>query len=286
MAVHERTWKAFSGRLTPERTRFMVPVRYAFQGVFASKLFTAFYALCFVPSAVATALIYFRHNLAVLDRVGITMAALPPVDAQFFNRLTQFQNSLAFLLILIVGPGLVSRDLVHNALPLYLSRPFSRTEYVLGKLAVLFFLGSLITWVPTLLLIALQTILAGQAWLSDQGRVLPASLLTAWSALLVYGLLALAMSAYFRKKFLAQAALFFLMPILLAFGSLANAILGTRWGLAIAVSGALDRVRSGLFGVEPDMDLPLPAAVLSVAACIVICLVLLSRKIRAQEIVR
>ena len=39
----------------------------------------------------------------------------------------------------------------------------------------------------------------------------------------------------------------------------------------------------------PERDpgrLPLPAALLSVAACIVICLVLLSRKIRAQEIVR
>ena len=36
-----------------------------------------------------------------------------------------------------IGPGQVSPDLANNALPLYLARPFSRVEYVLGKMSVL-----------------------------------------------------------------------------------------------------------------------------------------------------
>ena len=42
----------------------------------------------------------------------------------------------AMILILLVGPGLISRDLRVNALPLYFSRPLRRIDYFLGKLGV------------------------------------------------------------------------------------------------------------------------------------------------------
>ena len=62
---------------------------------------------------------------------------------------------------LLVGPPLVSRDLRNNALPLYLCRPFSRTEYVMGKMSVMLILLSAITWVPQLLLFLFQSYLRG-----------------------------------------------------------------------------------------------------------------------------
>ena len=52
----------------------------------------------------------------------------------------------------------MSPDLRNNGLPLYLSRPFSRTEYVLGKMSVLLILLSAITWVPGLLLFLFQAL--------------------------------------------------------------------------------------------------------------------------------
>lgn len=55
---------------------------------------------------------------------------------------------LAMLLILIVGPNLISQDLRYNALPLYLSRPLRRVDYFLGKWGVIVaFLGA-VTVVP------------------------------------------------------------------------------------------------------------------------------------------
>jgi hypothetical protein len=39
---------------------------------------------------------------------------------------------LALFLAAFIGPGLISPDLHNNALSLYLARPFSRAEYVLG----------------------------------------------------------------------------------------------------------------------------------------------------------
>jgi ABC-2 type transport system permease protein len=54
--------------------------------------------------------------------------------------LTEMRFSM--ILILVVGPSLISQDIRFNALPLYLSRPLRRIDYFLGKLGVIgYFLG-------------------------------------------------------------------------------------------------------------------------------------------------
>jgi len=51
----------------------------------------------------------------------------------------------SMLLILLVGPNLISQDLRFNALPLYLSRPLRRIDYFAGKLGVITaFLGMIV----------------------------------------------------------------------------------------------------------------------------------------------
>jgi ABC-2 type transport system permease protein len=54
----------------------------------------------------------------------------------------QIELYYSMVLILIVGPQLISKDLRFNALPLYFSRPLRRIDYFLGKLGVIaVFLG-------------------------------------------------------------------------------------------------------------------------------------------------
>jgi ABC-type transport system involved in multi-copper enzyme maturation permease subunit len=50
-----------------------------------------------------------------------------------------FQVELYFIMLLVViaGPGLISRDLRFNALPLYFARPLNRIDYFAGKLGVI-----------------------------------------------------------------------------------------------------------------------------------------------------
>ena len=51
----------------------------------------------------------------------------------------------SMLLVLLIGPNLISQDLRFNALPLYFSRPLRRFDYFLGKLGVIVtFLGRMI----------------------------------------------------------------------------------------------------------------------------------------------
>ena len=47
------------------------------------------------------------------------------------------QLFFSMLLVLLVGPNLISQDLRYNAVPLYFSRPIRRLDYFVGKLGVI-----------------------------------------------------------------------------------------------------------------------------------------------------
>jgi ABC-2 type transport system permease protein len=60
--------------------------------------------------------------------------ALWTIAYSFFFKIQMF---CIMLLVVVAGPGLISRDLRFNALPLYFSRPLTRLDYLLGKLGVI-----------------------------------------------------------------------------------------------------------------------------------------------------
>src|SRR5207248_3364361 len=152
MAVYKRTYKAYAGRLTPAWSRFLVLSRFSFATLFDSRLFTAFTVLCSVPFLLGFAFIYLSHSLTAQLVLGISTRNPIPIDNYWFTVYLQIQAWLGFLLTAWCAPGLISQDLSNNALALYLSRPLSRTEYLLGKITVLATLLSCITWIPALLL--------------------------------------------------------------------------------------------------------------------------------------
>jgi ABC-2 type transport system permease protein len=287
MAIYERAYRAYAGPLTPEWSRFLVLPRYAFEAVFSSKLFTAFFALCFVPSLVGAVLVYLHHNAKVLTVLEIRPDELIVIDGTFFLWLLTISSlMLGFLLTLLVGPGLISRDLLHDALPLYLSRPFSRAEYVAGKMAVLILLQSAVSWLPLLLVWTLKASL-DPAWAGSNLRIVPALVVGGLLWIVLLSLLALAISATVKRRILAQATLVGFFFILAAFGGIVNVILGTSYGAALALSEVIQRIWAGLFGVAPlsSNSIPLPAAWASALAFALLCLRQLARKVRAHEVV-
>src|SRR4029079_3805599 len=161
MAVYEHLYRAYEGEPQSAWSRFLVIPRYALREVFKSKLLTTIYVIWFIYPLVAAILVYLHHNVNALSLLQINVRELLPIDASFFRTFLEVQGGFAFILTVLVAPPLISRDLSNNALPLYLSRPLSRTEYVLGKMAVIVFLLSLVTWVPGLLVFFFQASLAG-----------------------------------------------------------------------------------------------------------------------------
>jgi ABC-2 type transport system permease protein len=285
MAVYKRSYKGYAGAYTPEWSRFRVLTRYASRGLFKSKFLTGFFVICLFPFLVTALLIYLNHNGTVLAMLKFGKNVIN-IDNAFFSRYLQTQIGFAFLLTAFVGPGLISPDLGNNALVLYFCRPFSRTEYVAGKLLVLVKLLSYITWVPGLILFAIESSLSGWSWMISNLYIAVAIVLSSLMMIAVLSLLALALSAWVKWKPVAGALVLGVLFLGTGFGAAVNGIMRTSEGFLFSIPTLIEIVTHALFRQAPLTDLsPLQAfvALLLIAGG---CLYLLSRKIKAYEVVR
>jgi len=297
VAVHKRAYRPYEGPLTSERWRFLVLPSYAVREVFESRLLTAFFVLCFVPLLIETSAIYIAYSPAARALLEINSAPDYVRKPDFFFATLTLQGALAFLLTAWVAPILVSPDLVNGALPLYISRPVTRAEYVLGKATVLFTLLSAITWVPGLFLFGLEAGLA-EGWGTSHARIAAAIFAGSWVWILVLTLLGLAISAWIRWRVVASGALAGVFFMGAAFGEMWRELLHEPWGRLANLYYLVGLVWRGLFGLVtpgsmaqemfndgPGRDLPTWAAWGGLAAAAAACLWLLERRLRAREVV-
>src|SRR6516162_6717888 len=173
MAVYKKTYRPYDGPLTPSWSRFLVIRRYAFEDLRRSSFLTVFYLASFLYPVIAALILWVEHNASALKLLNLEGATrLITIDSGFFMTVLGWQSMLGLFLAAFIGPGQISPDLSNNALSLYLARPFSRSEYVLGKMWILIVLMSLMTWVPGLLLFLLQSYLEeGWTWMHDNSSL-------------------------------------------------------------------------------------------------------------------
>jgi ABC-2 type transport system permease protein len=306
MAVYEQTYKRYAGPLTPEWSRFLIIARHAYRSVFGSKLFTAFFVICFLPLLVEAILIYLHHNYGAIAAMKVNVRELVPIDAFFFQTFISVQGGFAFFVALLVGPPLVARDLRNNALPLYLCRPFSRTEYVMGKMSVILIILSTITWIPQLLLFLFQSYLQGFAWFKANLWIASAIVIANVVWILLLALLTQTISAMVKWRVVASGILLGLFIIPSAFAEIINLLFQTRWGSLLSLGALMKSVTDGLFGlfdritgtiairdfddnVVREIMLIEPPLWCSWAVLFfvcAICLALLSWKVKAYEVVK
>jgi ABC-2 type transport system permease protein len=161
----------------------------------------------------------------------------------FFNIETFF----CMLLVLTVGPDLVSQDLRFNAVPLYLSRPLRRVDYFLGKLGVIAAFLASVAVAPAVAAYAL-----GVAFSYDLGvfrdtwRLLAGSVAFGLIVVLSAGTLMLAISSTSRNSRLVGAAW---VGIWVISGVAANVLQQSAkrdWCPVVSYTTNLDRVREEL----------------------------------------
>jgi ABC-type transport system involved in multi-copper enzyme maturation permease subunit len=299
MAVFEREYRPYEGELTPPGRRWLAIARAAWADVAESRLYVLALAACFIPPVVVGLLIYLRHNVTAIRQLELSLADLIAVDAELFLQYMAVQTMLTFLVALLIGPALIAADLADGALPLYLSRPISRSGYLFGKAALLVVLLSLVTWVPALVLIGLQASLEGLQWLVDHIRLVPAVVAAAWLWIAVLTLLVLAVSSLVQRRLPARVLLLALFYVPAAMGTAVNETLDTHWGSLLSLGSLMQTVWRGLFDVRPqssaDLEvlggrataaLPAWSAWLVIGLICGLCLVVLRRRVRAVPEVR
>lgn len=286
MTVRSRRFRPFEGTPTSDLARLLVLPRYAWKEAFSGRLVVGAFALSFVVPIGALAVVWLKHNVVALVNTPLAGGIPLPIDARFFGWLLVAQSYFAFALTLLVGPSLVSPDLVNGALPLYLSRPLSRGQYVAGKLLVLAVLLSAITWAPLLLVLLLEASLAEGGWLAAHASIAGSVLLGSLLLVLFLSLVSMAVSAWVRNRAVARGLLVGLGVVPAVFGQALNAVLDVEWGGVLNVGLAWGRVLEGLFGIPVRAGIPLGGAWASLLATTALSLLVLRRKLRAFEVVR
>jgi ABC-2 type transport system permease protein len=293
MAVYKRTYKAYRGPLTPAWSRFSVLSRYGFSTLFTSRPFTAYTVLCFVPFLVGLVFIYVVHNASVQSLLNVRFGSAIRVDNSWFLQFMGIEAWMGFILTAWGAPGMVSKDFANHAVQLYLSRPLSRAEYLIGKVSVMGALLSCTTWIPALFLFFLQGQLEGHGWVWENlwmaGSIIVAGVL--WIALIC--LLAMALAVWVRWRIAATAMMLGIFFVLPGFGVAMNAVLRTQWGMLLNLPYVITAVWAHLFRfpVRPRHPgggdlVPLWSDWAALLAVCAFSLWMLHRRLKAREVER
>jgi len=286
MSVYNRQYKLFEGPFTPVMTRFLVIPRYAFKRVFSSKLFIGFFVLCFIPMLVFGSMIYLYNSAGLLKMLNFNINDLMTIDTPFFMLVMNIQMMLCFLLTLFLGPPLISPDLANNALPLYLSRPFEKRDYVLGKFAVIYILNAAISWACSLLLFSLQAYLHDGSWLFGHLRIAFGLFVGSNLYIITIILFALALSAWLKWRTIAGFA-FIALPIMaMGTGEALNGILHVKWGQYLNMDAIMETIYDFLFGIESTSSLSVVGCMCLLSMVWICSLLVLRLRIKAYEVVR
>ena len=299
MPVYDHRYRGFDGVRRTGRFRIWTVARFALGDLWKSRLALLLFIVALLPPLVFGALIYGANNLDLLAASGLRVSGASvdsswiTIDKEPFFWFLVWQSSFAFFLAAFIGPTLIAPDLAHNALPLYLSRPLSRSDYIAGKLLVLLVPLSAVTWIPGLLLIGLQTSLAGFGWLGKHWRLVPAIFIGSWIWILLLAFLAIAISAWVKWRPVATGMLFGLFVVGEAFGKAIEEIAGFRWGKLLAMDDVVQTIWAELFGgIEflghefPDNPLPVASCWMMLGFLLSAALWMLHRKVRACEVSR
>jgi ABC-type transport system involved in multi-copper enzyme maturation permease subunit len=265
-------------------------VRYGFAEIWSSKVTAILCVACYVPAIIMMFTIYLMNNPAARLLVGGNIRVLD-IDQHFFLLILKMQCWLALVLTAWIGPRLMSPDLADNALPLLLSRPISRVEYVLGKLAVLVGCLSLVTWVPALLLFLFQTYSSKVPWAGKHLFIAWGLFVGALIWILFLSLFALTLSSWVKWRVVATGAIFAGILVPAGIGVVFNAVVRTKWGFLINVPYSMASLWQRLLRIQPNaFEIRLPLPPIAILAMLLLasaaCVAALNARVRAREVVR
>lgn len=153
MPIHDQSYRRYAGTKAPQGRAWTVIAAAGVKTMIGNRKFLGLLALAWLPFVVRSVQFYVAANFS--------QASMIAPNVETFRAFVEQQSLFVFFVTIFTGAGLIANDLRANALQIYLSKPMSRAEYIAGKFAVLACFLLLVTWVPALLLLAVQVVLAG-----------------------------------------------------------------------------------------------------------------------------
>lgn len=280
MPIYDLGYRHWTGRWTSHPYRWWAITRRGISLLSKNKRFVALMILSGIPFLVRAVIIY----ASTLTGKNVPLLR---IDARFFEDfLSQQMQFFGFFIAIFAGAGLIANDLKANALQIYLSKPITRQDYLLGKLGILVFFLALPTLVPGLLLFLLAILFKSDADFVRELYWVPGSIVV-YSIIIMFsfGLVMLALSSLSKSSRFAGIsfiAVFFFSQIL--YGIL-NGILRTTRVAWISLGNNLTQVGDLLFGRDPRYLSPAWVSVLVLAVLACGSVWIIHRRIQAVEVV-
>lgn len=279
MPIHDQGYRHYVGQRLPLGRRWSVILQAGVREMIGKKTFIGLLLLAWFPFIVRAVQIYLSANLP-------QAAALLQVTPAMFKDFLEQQNVFVFFVAVRAGAGLIANDRRANALQIYLSKPLTREEYIAGKLAILMTFILLVTGVPALVLLIVQILFAGDLTFARQNlHLVPAIVLFSFVQALTASATMLALSSLSKSaRFVAvlYTAVIFLTQAIYGVLRAVTADTVVAW---VSVSANLTQIAGLLFRVPLAYHTPWPVSVAIIVGLIVLCAVVLERRVRAVEVV-
>jgi ABC-2 type transport system permease protein len=169
MPVFDQGYQHWSGKLSGHTWRWLTITRQGVRVGMKNFLLRIFILFTWVPAVALAFMLCFwglveqKSSLLESGFLANVLALFPPemvADPKHFrvaywtlcfHQFLLIELYLSMVVVLVVGPGLIGRDLRFNALQLYFSRPLRRLDYFVGKLGVIAWFLSLVVIFPSLI---------------------------------------------------------------------------------------------------------------------------------------
>jgi ABC-2 type transport system permease protein len=213
-------------------------------------------------------------------------AAILNPTPETFRQFLEQQDFFVFTITVYVGAGLIANDRRANALQIYLSKPLMRSEYILGKLAVLFTFLALVTFLPAMLLLALKVLFDGNfTFLKSNLFLIPAITVGSLLQVVLASFTMLALSSLSKSAryvgILYVGITFFTSAI---YGVL-YMITGSSRVSWISIGANLAQVVDVIFRLKPRYATPWQVSLLVIVGLVVLSISVLERRVRGVEVV-
>jgi ABC-2 type transport system permease protein len=278
MPIHDQGYRRYGGQRAPRGRAWAVIAKSGIRTRLGQRAFLALLLLSWLPFLVRAVQLYAAANLP-------QAAFLAPTPGLFRQFLEQ-QGIFVFFLTVYGGAGLIAHDRRANALQIYLSKPVTRAEYVFGKLAILMAWLLMVTWVPAILLLAVQIAFAGNVeFFRGNLYLFPAITMFAFLEVITVSTAMLALSSLSnssRYVGILYAALLFFSEAL--FGVLRLVAGNTRLSW-ISVPFDLNQVGDAIFRLPLRYDTPWPLSLAVLVLLVAASGFVLERRVRGVEVI-
>lgn len=280
MPIHDQSYRHWEGELKSHYLRWWVITYEGLKVILRRKLFII---LILTPAIIQ--FFVFGGLIYGFNTFG-AMANLNQMTPDFFFRFC-FQQTFFILLICVFGgSGLIANDMKSNALQLYFSKPLTRSDYIIGKIAIIMIMLECITAVPCLLLFIEYAVLSQDLTFLRENYWLIGSII-AYSLVLNLPITFLTLALSSVTKNYRYSAIILVATILgsAVVSGLLKVIFRSSWTNFVMYWYNIGIIGRGLFGMKDEFSEWQWSLVIMLVLSI-ICFWIMYRKIKGVEIVK